>query len=520
MNFERFAAAGIRTVADIISYQAQRQSGQTALSFAGTGSTYKELNLLSNRVANGLAAMGIQPGSRIAVLDKTSDIFFQVCLGAAKARAALVPVNFRLARPELQFLLNDSEAEILFVGDEFAEVARQLRPSLPALKQIISMSDYARWRDANADTQAAANPQEDDVFLQIYTSGTTGNPKGAQLTHKNMLASLPRAVEAFGELKESDVLFIAPPLFHVAGCGTGILGFLAGARNVIVQDFVPAVILETMKREAVTVALFVPAMIQGLLGAIEPQVADLPALRTVVYGASPMPKALLVRAMRAFPAAGFVQIFGLTETTGVITALSADDHKSAALQNGASCGKPLDGVDLKIVNSKGQAMATRQTGEILCRSPQVMKGYWKLPTETANALRSGWFHTGDVGYLDDQGYLYICDRLKDLIVSGGENIYPAEIESVLLDHPLVADAAVIGVPDPHWGEATKAIIVVKQSDIYDSASVLDHCRQHLAGYKVPKSVDVLESLPRNSSGKIIKRELRKKYWENMDRQVN
>lgn len=520
MNFNQFPADRIRNLADIVVHQAKHQPDHVALSFAGKSTTYGELDRLSNRVAHGLVAGGIRPGSRVAILDKGSDVFFQICFGVAKARAALVPLNFRLAPPELHFVLQDCEAEILYVGNEFLETAQLLKQSLPSLKRIVSISDFPQWRDGFSQADTGIKQEGDDVCLQIYTSGTTGNPKGAQLTNDNMLSSLPRAIGVYGDLSERDVLLVAPPLFHVAGCGTGILGMLAGARNVIVRDFVPLDVLNTMKQEGVTVALFVPAMIQGLVSAIEPEVAELPLFRTLVYGGSPMPKAILARAVRAFPDAGFVQIFGLTETTGVIAALDSADHKSPDLGDGSCCGRPLDGVELKIVDGNGKDAAPLQTGEILCRSSQVMKGYWKLPAETAHAMSDGWFRTGDVGYQNEQGYFYICDRVKDLIVSGGENIYPAEIENVILNHPYVADAAVIGVPDPRWGESVKALIVTKRGNSQDTASILDHCRNYLAGYKIPKSIDFVESLPRNSSGKVLKRELRKQYWEVMERQVN
>jgi acyl-CoA synthetase (AMP-forming)/AMP-acid ligase II len=285
------------------------------------------------------------------------------------------------------------------------------------------------------------------------------------------------------------------------------------------REFVPAQILETIERERLQVMLLVPAMILFLVQAPQIRETDLSSLRLIVYGASPIPADLLKQAMKIFPC-GFQQVYGLTETTGAITLLPAEDHDPGDAKKLLSCGYAQVGVELRIVGDGGKDLAPGQVGEIAVRSAQVMGGYWKLPEATARAVQGDWFFTGDAGYLDDKGYLYIYDRVKDMIVSGGENIYPAEVESALFGHPSVADVAVIGVPDERWGEAVKAVVVKKPEADVTPAELIEWARERIAGYKLPKSVDFIDALPRNPTGKILKRELRKAYWGERERQVN
>jgi acyl-CoA synthetase (AMP-forming)/AMP-acid ligase II len=267
-------------------------------------------------------------------------------------------------------------------------------------------------------------------------------------------------------------------------------------------------------------AFLVPAMILALLSEKAIERADLSSLRRIIYGASPIPLELLKRALRVFRHTGFIQVYGLTETAGVVTALSPQDHSLPNSEVMNSCGRAIDGVELLIVDPLGAMLAPRQVGEIVCRTVKNMRGYWNRPADTAKALRGEWLHTGDAGYLDENGYLYIHDRVKDMIVFAGENVYPAEIESALFNHPDIADIAVIGVPDERWGEAVKALVVLKQGCVVDAAEILRYAREFLAGYKIPKSVEFLSELPRNAAGKILKRELRERYWHGHARRVN
>jgi len=354
----------------------------------------------------------------------------------------------------------------------------------------------------------------------MYTSGTTGLPKGVELMNENFTLGMIASMGAWGNWTPKDKLLLAMPLFHIAGCGTAMVGLIAGVKVILVRDFVPSQILAMIEREKTTVSFMVPAMIQGLLA--DPTIAktDVSSMRRIVYGASPIPLKALQQALQMFRTTGFIQVYGLTETTGVITVLSPEDHVTATEEKLKSCGRPLGDVQLRIVNAMGETLPPGQVGEIICRTRKTMKGYWNRPEANATTIRDGWLHTGDAGYVDDTGLLYIYDRMKDMVVSGGENVYPAEIESVLYSHPAIADIAVIGVPDEKWGEAVKAVIVPKPGHAPDAAEIIAYARERLAGYKIPKSIDFVETLPRNPTGKVVKHEIRAPYWKGRDRQVN
>src|SRR5258707_6598504 len=521
----RFAAAcagaPITTLADVPRYQASRAPGAIALSFDGRQTTFGALDAASNRVANGLIAAGIESRRRVAILDKNTDNFFEVLLGTAKTNAVLVPINSRLAAPEIAFILNDAEAEVLFVGESFAVTLTALRAQLTTVKLVVVLdAAYVEWRDAQSDVDPKLPSLPDDVCLQMYTSGTTGHPKGVQLTNSNLALASPTLFDPWGNWTARDVLLIAIPLYHIAGAGTGIMGLLAGLQTIVFREFIPLQILEIIVRFRVTLAFLVPPMILALLSEKAIERADLSSLRRIIYGASPIPLELLKRALRVFRHTGFIQVYGLTETAGIVTALSPQDHSLPNSEVMNSCGRAIDGVELLIVDPLGAMLAPRQVGENVCRTVKDMRGYWNRPADTAKALRGEWLHTGDAGYLDETGYLYIHDRVKDMIVSGGENVYPAEIESALFNHPDIADIAVIGVPDERWGEAVKALVVLKQGCVVDAAEILRYAREFLAGYKIPKSVEFLSELPLNAAGQILKRELRERYWHGHARRVN
>ena len=517
------ASAGmlVTTLADVSRYQASRAPDAIALSFEGRQTTFGALDAASNRVANGLIAAGIEPRRRVAILDKNTEIFFEVLLGCAKANAVLVPINARLAAPEIAFILNDAEAEVLFVGESFAATLAAIRDRLTTIKKVIVLdAGYSEWRDAQSNLDPDLPSLPDDVCLQMYTSGTTGHPKGVQLTNSNLALASPTLFDAWGNWTAKDVLLVAMPLYHIAGAGTGIMGLLAGLKTIVFREFVPLEVLEIIERSRVTVAFLVPAMLLALLSEKAIERTELSSLRRVIYGASPIPLELLKRALRAFRHTGFVQVYGLTETAGIVTALSPEDHYLSNSEVMNSCGRAIDGVELRIVDPLGATLAPRQVGEVTCRTSKNMKGYWNRAADTAKTLKGEWLYTGDAGYLDEDGYLYIHDRVKDMIVSGGENIYPAEIESALFSHPDIADIAVIGVPDERWGEAVKALVVLNQNRVADAADILRYARDFLAGYKIPKSVEFLPELPRNATGKILKRELRERYWHGHAKRVN
>jgi len=516
----------IPTIADLSRHHAGIRPGRVALIFEDETLTYGALDHRANQVANGLLAAGLKPAARVAQLSKNAPNYFELLYGATKSRTVLVPVNFRLAPPEIAFVINDAKAEILFVGRDFYAVIEGIRGELNTVRQIVALDgghadwpDYAAWRDGQNAIDPKLPVQASDVAVQMYTSGTTGHPKGAQLTHHNFMALLPRALQEWGLWSDDDVVLVCMPLFHIAGGGWGLVGLFCGVPNLITRDIDPAAILAAIPKYRITKALFVPAVILFLLQTPGCAETDFSSLDLIAYGASPIPLDLLKRAIATFNC-GFVQLYGLTETTGGITYLPPEDHGEHAGQRMKSCGKPMPGVEIEIRDAEDKALPPGEVGEIVCRSPQIMAGYWNLPEATAKSIRKGWFYTGDAGYLDADGYLYIYDRVKDMIVSGGENIYPAEVESALFGHPAIADVAVIGVPDEKWGEAVKAVVVRKPGVEISAEGLIAFARTRIAGYKVPKSVDFVQALPRNPSGKLLKREIRKPYWVNRERQVN
>jgi acyl-CoA synthetase (AMP-forming)/AMP-acid ligase II len=376
---------------------------------------------------------------------------------------------------------------------------------------------YDAWRDAAAESDPHGDTAEDETAWQLYTSGTTGRPKGAELTHRNLLANISIGAVGFG-VSEGGVGLVCMPLYHIGGAGYGLCLIFAGMTAVVMREPNPAEILRLIQKHRVAHAFFVPALLNFLLQHPDSAGTDFSSLQTILYGASPIPEELLRASIDRF-GCGFVQAYGLTETTGAVCLLSAEDHlKGGELLR--SCGQPVFGCEIRVIDGAGKDCAPGTVGEIVMRGDAVMKGYWNRPEATAEAIRDGVFRSGDAGYFDKEGYLFIHDRVKDMIVSGGENIYPAEVESVLYSHPAVADVAVIGVPDDKWGETVKAIVVVKPGAKATAEELIDHCRDKIAGYKRPRSVDFIDALPRNPTGKILKAVLREPYWAGKQRRVN
>ncbi len=518
-------AIEIAGLADIVRKHAIERPAAAAIVYEGRTTNYAALDRAASQVANGLLALGLRPQARVAHLDKSSDLYFELLFGTAKAGGVMVSINWRLAPPEVLHIVNDSEAEVLFVGEEYFPVVEKIRGDLTTVRTIVALGgrhqawpSFTTWRDGQSADDPRQPVRGEDTAVQFYTSGTTGLPKGAELTNANFAWMLSLWTKSW-LLTPGVPNLVCLPMFHIGGAGWGMAGLFAGATNHVVREFVPAVVLETIQRERLQVMLLVPAMILFLVQAPQIRETDLSSLRLIVYGAAPIPGDLLKQAMTIFRC-GFQQVYGLTETTGAITLLPPEDHDPADAQKLLSCGFAQTGVDLRIVGNDGADLPAGQVGEIAVRSPQVMRGYWNLPDATRRAIDGDWFMTGDAGYLDDKGYLFIYDRVKDMIVSGGENIYPAEVESALFGHPDVADVAVIGVPDERWGEAVKAVVVKKPGADIVAGELIEWARERIAGYKLPKSVDFVDALPRNPTGKILKRELRLPYWGDRVRQVN
>jgi len=481
------------------------------------------------RVAGALAADGVGPGDRVAFLDRNGIEYFEVLFGCALLGAVDVAVNWRLSPAEVAAIVADAGAVVIVHGTEFTPSVDEVRATVPSVRRVVPITGYPDWRDAagaGPATDPGFEPGPGDVVLQMYTSGTTGVPKGVMTSGRNVATILHGAAEKY-RVDRGTVSMVAMPLFHIGGTGWALAGMSHGGHSVIVRDVDPAVILEVIRTHGVTSAFLVPAVLMMLLAAPELASADVTSLRTIYYGASPISEDVLVRAMQAL-GCEFAQVYGLTETTGAITVLPPDDHDPTGPRSHLlrSAGLPLSYVELRIVDSvTGAPLPSGAVGEVMTRSDQTMLGYWGKPEESAAVLSpDGWFRTGDAGWLDGDGYLFLHDRIKDMIVSGGENVYPAEVENALLAHPAVADAAVIGVPDERWGETVKAVVVCTPGAGADTdaltADILAATRARIAHFKCPTSIDFVEALPRNPSGKVLKRELRAPYWAGRERSIS
>ena len=504
----------------VARWEAERPDS-VATSHAGTTRTWAELARRVRQVAAALRAEGIGPGDRVAVLDLNHPSCLELTLACAQIGAANAVVNFRLAPPEIVYVINDARARILFVGPEFAAAAAAVREKLTEVERVIALpGEYEDWLGAHEpDPQVhAAGPL--DCFVQLYTSGTTGFPKGAMLTHRGMLAHATNVMTDFG-MSPDAVVQVAMPLFHVGGMSYALLAVTAGARMEMMRTPDPATILEMFERDRITHTFLVPALMAAMTQVPGAADRDYSSLVALSYGASPMPLPVMRAGMKLFPGV-LHQVYGMTEACGVVSSLGPEDHDNPAVAHRlVSAGTPIHGVEIEVRDpATGEPVPTGDAGELWVRTDQLMSGYWdKLEASAAAITADGWLRTGDGGHLDEDGYIYVTDRIKDMIISGGENIYPAEIERVLAEHPSVGDVAVIGVPDERWGEVPKAVVVPAPGATVDPDDLLAYCRANLAGFKCPKSVDVLEELPRNPTGKILKKHLRRPYWEGTDRAV-
>jgi long-chain acyl-CoA synthetase len=520
------SSAVLANVADIVRVHAVATPDAPAFVLGDRTLTFADLDARSSQVAQGLQAAGVGAGDRIAILDKNGLEYVELLFGAAKLNAVLVAVNWRLAAPEAAFIVNDAAAKVLVVGPELVGLLDGFEADLLDTELILVVGDHARhgsyedWVGAQkaVDPGAVAGPE--DVAFQYYSSGTTGVPKGVLLTNAACFASLGGIDELLGFDDES-VSMAVMPQFHVAGGFWSLAAPYLGRPSVLQRDVDPVGIIELIARHRVTHAVYVPALLQVLVAVPGIADADLSSLRCIVYGASPISEEVLVSSIRTF-GCDFLQAYGMTETSGGCVFLPPADHDpdGANRHRLRAAGLPAPGTDLQVVDAELRPVAVGEVGEVLIRSPQNMSGYWNQPEETARTLvAGGWLRTGDAGYLDADGYLYIHDRVKDMIISGGENVYPAEVENRLMAHPDIADVAVIGVPDDRWGETPKAIVVRAPGSALTEADVIAYAREGLAHYKCPTSVDWLDELPRNPSGKLLKTTLREPYWKGRDRRV-
>jgi long-chain acyl-CoA synthetase len=504
-------------VADVIRRHATERPNAVALRHGARELTYAEVHARSSRLARALLAHGVGVGTRVAYLDRSSPEVVELLFAASKIGAVLVPLNWRLAVPELAAVLADAQAPVLIAGPEFRDAAERVRPR----DLIVVGEDYERWLAAHEARDPGGRGAAGDVIVQMYTSGTTGVPKGVLTTHGNLAVTAQTSLRwAFDERSVS----LTPlPMFHIGGIGWAYCGLWHGATTVLVSDFDPAGVLDALEHQRVTNAVLVPTMLQMLTAVPRAADRDYSALRSIAYGAAPITTPVLKASLRTFGCALF-GLYGLTETTGGVIALEPEDHDPGGPREHLlrSAGRPYPWVELKIVDPvSGDALPPRAVGEVWLRGPNVTPGYFNRPAETAAALTpDGWLRTGDGGFLDEQNYLFLTDRIKDMIVSGGENVYPVEVEEALAQHADVVDVTVIGVPDAHWGEAVKALIVPRPGARPAPEDLIAFARERLAGYKLPRSVEFVDAFPRTPSGKVLKRELRDRYATQSPRRLN
>ncbi len=518
----------IRHVADIPRVHASERAERPAVLHERGETTWGELDRRSSRVARGLLAEGFGRGHAVAYLGKNTDAYFEIFFGVAKAGAIVVPVNWRLARPEITYVLEDAEVSLLFVEPAFLSQIDQLRTRADGLAKILvlgarsgDLEDYATWRDRQSDEDPRLPCEPNDPFIQLYTSGTTGRPKGAQISSRALFVAreMNEATgEDFARVESDDVGPCFLPLFHIGGTRVVLDQFYHGAAQLILPQFETGPILEALEKHKVRRLFLAPTMIQMLLEDPRARITDFSRLEYVTYGGAPISLDLLRRAL-AVMKCGFVQTYALTETTAMGAYLPPSEHDPDGSERMRSAGRPHPGFEIRIADPEGRFLGPRQIGEIWVRGPCLMLGYWKRPEATAEALRDGWLHTGDAGFLDEGGYLFIQDRVKDMIVSGAENVYPAEVENAIASHPAVRSVAVIGVPDDKWGEAVKAIVVAEPGIPVSEQEIIDFTKRHIAGYKRPRSVEFVDELPIGPTGKVLRRELREPYWAGRDRRV-
>jgi len=513
----------VGTWTDIIYRNALLHPDDEAFVYENTRITFAEYNSRINKIIHGLGKMGVKKGDVLGILSWSCLEFAELYGLTMKGGYIASPFNPRLGKDELEYLIKYSETEIIFVGKELIETANALKKRLPQVKNFISletaapgMTAYDDIIKANSDEEPEIEVSEDDPCCIIYTSGTTGVPRGALYNQRRFIED-SKILAVDMSLQEGHKRIQITPLFHIAGNTHFRSSLLTAGCNVIIKFFDAAETLKIIHREKATHMDSVPTHLAAMLNLPDLKKYDISSLQFFWYGASPMPQEVLKSGMKVFGPI-FAQGYGQSESGPAISHLSKEDHdvldKPAKEQKKlASAGRPDIGVQVRILDDKGNDVGPNEVGEITVRSKQTMVEYWKKPKETKAVLIDGWLQTGDMGYYDEEGYIYIADRKKDMIITGGENVYPREVEEVLYRHPAVLETAVIGIPDEYWVEKVHAVIATKKGASATAEELIAFCKKNMAGYKAPKSVEFVDTLPKNPAGKILKRQLREKYWK-------
>ena len=495
--------------------------------FEGKRFTFSQINERANRLANALVNLGIRKGDRVAILQVNCNQFLETYYAVAKIGAILVPLNFRAKPDELTYNLANAEAVALFAGDRYVDMIKEMRPKLPTVKHYISIDKkregllfYEDLLAKGSSEEVTADISEDDITILMYTAGTTGRPKGVPLTHNSFSVYMLGNVDpASPDIEEKNLLTV--PLYHVAGVQALLAAVYGGRTLVMMRQFETKPWMETVQQEKANRAMLVPTMLKWIVDSPDYNKYDLSSLKVITYGAAPMPFEVIKKAIEMMPNVRFINAFGQTETASTITMLGPEDHvisgsdkeKQKKLKRlSSSIGRAMPDVEMKVVDENGKELPHGQIGEIIARGPRVMKGYWQDKEKTAKAFTSdGWLHTNDMGYRDEDGYYYLAGRGDDMIIRGGENIAPEELENVIRSYPAVDDAAVIGIPDPEWGQEVKAIVVLKKGQKATQEEIINYCKEKLSSFKKPRWVVFTDELPRNPMGKVLKRVLREQY---------
>jgi len=505
-----------------------------ALICRDTRMTFRDLNTRVNRLANALLNLGVEKGDRVGMLLRNCSEFIEIDFALSKTGMVRVPLNARLTASDHEYMLNDSGANTLIFGEEFTETIQMIKPKLKTVNMLIQVPrgfskenllnayDYEDIVRNSPLDEPFGGIEEGDLHTLFYTSGTTAKPKGVMLTQKSWANVTINLILDYGPITEEDVILNTQLLSH--GAGFFVLPFFVkGATNVLVPEFKPAIVFETIEREKVTVLKLVPTLLYQLMESPEKTKYNLTSLHSIIYGGSPIAVPRLIEAVNFF-GKKLVQLYGQAEAPMCISTFSKRDHiiegAEEVVKRLSSAGKPCVNVEVRIVDENGSDVKPGEVGEVIVRGYHIMDGYWNRPEETVETLKDGWIHTGDLAYADSKGYIFLVDRKKDMIISGAFNIYPKEIEDVIVNHPKVKEVAVIGIPDEKWGEAVKAVVVPKKGKRVTEQEIIDYCRDNMASFKKPKSVDVVKELPRNPYGKVLKTVLREPYWKGYDRRIH